>query len=74
MWNQKLDGAAFGRIDAGTPDPRWAKTPGVLWVALCPYDATLRKIFETTFDPASWGGLAATPWYVWRVNRPATAL
>ena len=70
MWNQKLEGATFGRIDGGAPDQRWLKTPGVLWAPLCSFDATLRKVFEATFEPTSWGGLGATPWYVWRMNRP----
>jgi hypothetical protein len=38
----------------------------VLWEALVPYDETLRKIFEANHDPASWGGLAATPRYLAR--------
>lgn len=62
MWNQKFDGAAFRRIDGGSADFRWRKTPGVLWAGLAPYDATLRKIFLATFDPASWSGLQTTPW------------
>ena len=66
MWNQKLPGAEFRRIDGGEPDPRWPKTPGVLWVPLGKYDAKLREIFEATFQPASWGGLSTTPWNVWR--------
>jgi len=64
MWNQKVEGAAFKRIDGGEPDKRWAKTPGVLWAALVPYDATLRKVFEANHDPAGWGGLSSTPWYL----------
>ena len=62
MWNQKMDGAAFMRIDAGSTDFRWRKTPGVLWTSLAPYDATLRKIFLATFNPAGWAGLTTTPW------------
>jgi hypothetical protein len=61
MWNGKVEGAAFKRIDGGEPDPRWKETPGVLWSALTPYDATLRKVFEANHNPAGWGGLAATP-------------
>jgi hypothetical protein len=64
MWNQQLTGAAFQRIDGGKPDPHWAKTPGVLWNALVPYDATLRKVFEANHDPASWGGTSETPRYL----------
>jgi hypothetical protein len=66
MWNHKVQGAAFQRIDGGQPDDRWKNLPGALWTALVPYDATLRKVFEANHDPASWGGLAATPWYVAR--------
>jgi hypothetical protein len=61
MWNQQLAGAAFRRIDGGAPDPHWARTPGVLWTALVPYDATLRRVFEANHDPASWGGTSETP-------------
>ena len=64
MWNQKLDGAKFQCIDGGKADSRWRDTPGVLWTALAPYDDTLRKIFLVNFKPASWSGLAATPWAV----------
>lgn len=64
MWNGKVEGARFRRIDGGEPDPRWEKSPGVLWTALIPYDANLRKVFEANHNPASWGGLAATPRYL----------
>jgi hypothetical protein len=64
MWNQQLAGASFQRIDGGKPDPHWAQTPGVLWTALLPYDATLRTVFEATHDPASWGGTSLTPQYL----------
>jgi hypothetical protein len=63
MWNQQLQGARFRRIDGGQPDPRWADSPGVLWTALVPHDGTLRKVFEASHKPESWGGLATTPWY-----------
>ena len=66
MWNQQVKDAAFKRIDGEKPDPRWAKTPGVLWTALLPYDATLRTVFEANHDPASWGGMAETPRYLAR--------
>ncbi|MCX5655921.1 MAG: hypothetical protein NTY65_14875 [Planctomycetota bacterium] len=66
MWNHEVKGAKFQRIDGGTPDPRWARSPGVLWTALAPYDETLRKVFEANHDPAGWGGLSATPWYLAR--------
>ncbi len=62
MWNQKIEGAEFRRIDGGTPDEHWKKSPGLLWTALLPYDATLRRIFAANHDPAGWGGLHTTPW------------
>ena len=64
MWNQQVTGARFQRIDGGQPDPRWKNSPGVLWSALVPYDATLRKIFVATHNPEGWGGLSATPWFL----------
>jgi len=64
MWNKKVQGAAFQRMDGGEPDPRWKDTPGVLWTALAPYDETLRKVFLASHKPGSWGGLAATPWFL----------
>jgi len=66
MWNHQVQGAKFQRIDGGKPDPHWANSPGVLWAALVPYDETLRKVFEANHDPAGWGGLSATPWYLSR--------
>ena len=63
MWNQQLPNAKFRSIDGGKPDVRWKDSPGVLWTALVPYDETLRKIFVQNHNPASWGGLAATPWF-----------
>jgi hypothetical protein len=66
MWNGKVAGAAFQRIDGGEPDPRWKGSPGVLWSALAPYDRALRKLFEENHNPAGWGGLSATPRYVAR--------
>jgi len=62
MWNQKVEGAKFQRIDGGAADARWANTPGVLWTALVPYDESLRKVFLATHNPGGWGGLGATPW------------
>lgn len=73
MWNREVQGAKFGRIDGGQPDARWAKSPGVLWSALVPYDETLRKVFEANHDPAGWGGLAATPAYLARFGRTGVA-
>jgi hypothetical protein len=64
MWNQQVTGAKFQRIDGGAADPRWKDSPGLLWTALVPYDETLRKIFVTNHNPASWGGLATTPWFL----------
>ena len=64
MWNQKVEGAAFQRMDGGAVDPRWKDTPGVLWTALTPYDETLRKVFLANHKPASWGGLSTTPWFL----------
>jgi hypothetical protein len=64
MWNQQLEGAKFQRLDGGQPDARWKNSPGVLWTALVPYDDTLRKILLANHDPASWGGLAITPWFL----------
>jgi hypothetical protein len=64
MWNKKIEGATFQRIDGGSPDPRWKDTPGCLWTALTPYDETLRNIFVANNKPASWGGMAVTPWFL----------
>jgi len=69
MWNHEVQGAKFQRIDGGTPDKRWAGSPGVLWMALTPYDDTLRKVFEANHKPDAWGGLSATPWYLARFAR-----
>jgi len=69
MWNGKIQGAQFKRIDGGEVDSRWKNSPGVLWEALIPYDPTLRRIFEVNHKPDSWGGLASTPWYVWSYYR-----
>jgi hypothetical protein len=68
MWNHVIKPAKFQRIDGGAPDPRWAKTPGLLWYSLTPYDPTLRKIFEENHNPSSWGGMISTPWFVGRMN------
>ena len=65
MWDQHLTNAHFKRIDGGPVDPRWQDSPGVLWAALLPYDATLRQIFEANHKPDSWGGLIATPRYLY---------
>ena len=64
MWNQQVEGAKFQRIDGEAPDPRWKNSPGVLWTALLPYDETLRKIFVANHNPANWGGLSSTPWFL----------
>ncbi len=64
MWNQQVKEAKFQRIDGGPLDARWKDSPGVLWTALIPYDETLRDIFIANHNPASWGGLALTPWFL----------
>jgi hypothetical protein len=64
MWNRQMHGAKFQRIDGGEPDKRWKDSPGALWTALVPYDETLREIFLANHNPASWSGLAVTPWYL----------
>ncbi|MGO9545647.1 MAG: hypothetical protein ACLPPF_12750 [Rhodomicrobium sp.] len=64
MWNQKVAGAKFQRIDGGQPDPRWAKSPGMLWTALVPYDAVLREVFAANHDPSGWDGLETAPWFL----------
>lgn len=66
MWDRKIEGAKFKRIDGGAPDSRWRETPGVLWTALAPYDETLGKILVANFSPAAWSGLSMTPWAVSR--------
>jgi hypothetical protein len=63
MWNRRVQGARFQRIDGGKPDARWKSSPGVLWTALVSHDETLRKVFEANHEPENWGGLAITPWY-----------
>jgi hypothetical protein len=68
MWNHQVQGAKFQRIDGEAADDRWKDSPGVLWQALVPYDATLRKVFEANHNPANWGGLASTPRYVERLG------
>ena len=64
MWNGQIENAKFQSIDGGKPDARWKNSPGVLWDALIPYDDKLRRVFEANHKPESWGGLAATPWYL----------
>lgn len=66
MWNQKMEDAKFQRIDGGEPDERWKSSPGVLWTSLVTHDATLRKIFIANHNPASWGGISSTPWFLSR--------
>jgi hypothetical protein len=66
MWNRQVKGAKFQRIDGGLRDPRWNDSPGVLWTPMVPYDETLGKIFVANHDPASWGGLITTPWFLAR--------
>lgn len=64
MWDGNLYPATFRRIDGGPVDQRWKDSPGLLWTALVRYDQTLRRVFEANHRPASWSGLATTPWYV----------
>jgi hypothetical protein len=66
MWNQQFKGAKFQRIDGGEPDARWKNSPGAMWTALVPHNETLRKVFLENHHPASWGGLAVTPWFLAR--------
>ncbi len=73
MWNQQIRGARFQRIDGGEPDARWKDSPGVLWTALVPYDETLRKIFLANNNPATWGGMAETPWFLAREAAGSTS-
>lgn len=70
MWNQKIEGARFQRIDGGPPDARWKNSPGVLWEALVPYDETLKNIFVGNHNPAGWGGHSLTPWFL-AINKSA---
>lgn len=64
MWNHQVQGKQFRSIDGASHDDRWKDTPGVLWIALTPYDSTLRQVFEANHNPASWGGLSVTPWFL----------
>ncbi|HEY3861575.1 MAG TPA: hypothetical protein VGO59_06765 [Verrucomicrobiae bacterium] len=64
MWNQQVHGAKFQRIDGGEPDSRWKNSPGLLWEALVFHDAKLREVFLANYEPDSWGGLSATPWFL----------
>jgi hypothetical protein len=66
MWNHQITGAKFQRLDGGEPADPWKNSPGVLWHALVPYDTALKQVFEANHNPAGWGGLAATPWYLAR--------
>lgn len=68
MWNRQVENAKFQSIGGIAADDRWKDSPGVLWIALTPYDPTLRKVFEANHNPAGWGGLSATPWYVARMS------
>jgi len=64
MWNQRVGGAQFQRIDGRQPDPRWKNSPGLLGESLVFYDETLRKIFVANHNPSGWGGLRITPWFL----------
>ncbi|MCU0913286.1 MAG: glycoside hydrolase family 88 protein [Planctomycetes bacterium] len=74
MWNQQVTGAKFQRLDGGPSDPRWKECPGVLWTPLVPHDETLRRIFLANHDPASWGALPVTPWFLAREAGQAVTL
>ncbi len=73
MWDHKTMGAEFQRIDGGPPIDPWKKSPGVLWLALTPYDATLRKVYEANAEPASWGALTSVPWFLAQASERAPA-
>jgi hypothetical protein len=73
MWNKQIKNAKFQRIDGGEAAQRWANSAGVLWDALTPYDPTLRKIFEASFDPGDWSGLDAPYWVLRFSRRPEAA-
>jgi hypothetical protein len=64
MWNHQIEGARFQRIDGGEGDARWKNAAGVLWTPLVAYDGTLRKVFVANHNPANWGGISATPWFL----------
>ena len=64
MWNRQISGARLQRIDGVQLGPRWRNSPGVLWTALVPYDAKLRRIFLANHRPEVWGGLSVTPWFL----------
>jgi hypothetical protein len=64
MWNQKIEGAKFQRIDGEATDARWKNSPGGLWSSLIPYDESLREIFIANHNPSGWGGLSSTPWFL----------
>ncbi len=66
MWNHQVEGAKFQRIDGGEVNARWKETPGCLWTALVPHDEKLREVFLANHQPASWGGMAVTPWFLAR--------
>ena len=60
MWNKQIKDAKFRRIDDKPPAPK--VPPGMLWIALTPYDPTLLKIFEANFDPSGWEGIWTAEW------------
>ena len=64
MWNQQLKAPEFQRIDGEKAAPD--APPGFLWESLGPFDARIRKIFEASHNPTSWGGLITTPQWVAR--------
>ncbi len=45
MWDGRVKGAKFSRLDGGPVDSGLKDSPGVLWTALAPYSAKLRELF-----------------------------
>jgi hypothetical protein len=44
-----------------------------LWTALAPFNKTIQANFESTHQPASWGGLGGTPQYLYLQEKLAGA-
>jgi len=73
MWNHQIEGAKFQRIDGGQGDARWKNAAGVLWTPLVVYDETLRRVFLANHNPAGWGGISTTPWFLSLARHPGHA-
>ncbi|MFO1451609.1 MAG: hypothetical protein U1F61_25835 [Opitutaceae bacterium] len=71
MWNRKVVGASFARLDGEPADERWPHTAGLLWWPLAPYDKTLLTVLEANLDPQAWESLYVVPWLWMKLNRPA---